>query len=398
MVTADLGLSPVSNAFLTTEQLASPEDMFPLKAWYCISCHLVQLQDFQSSEDHFNSNYAYFSSFSSSWLEHTEKYVEKMISGLGLDSRSSVVEVASNDGYLLQFFKRAKIPVLGIEPSANVAKAAEQNHGIQTVCKFFGQATAKELREDGVLADLMVANNVLAHVPDIKDFVTGFKTLLAPTGTVTFEFPHLLNLIEENQFDTIYHEHYSYLSLTAVEGILRSCGLMIYDVEEVSTHGGSLRPYVCHVEANRTPSRNVTAMLEREGSAGLLDSRCYTRFQKQVTETKTKLVNFLQEEKSAGNKIICYGAPAKGNTLLNYCDIGKDIIDYTVDLNPHKQGLYLPGSHIPILAPEEIYRTKPDLIVILPWNLVDEITSQLSYVREWGGRFVIPIPEPIVVE
>jgi SAM-dependent methyltransferase len=397
VVFADLGKSPVSNAFRSAETMSGPEKHYPLKAYYCTSCHLVQLLDFQSSEDHFNENYAYFSSFSSAWLKHAEEFSRQTISQLSLGSKSMVVEVASNDGYLLQYFQRAGIQVLGIEPSASVAQAAEKNHGIRTIRKFFGRSTAEELVENGVSADLIVANNVLAHVPDIRDFVAGFKILLAETGTASFEFPHLLQLIKHSQFDTIYHEHYSYLSLTAVEGILRAHGLKTYNVEELATHGGSLRLFVCHVETDQHVSNNVAAILTQEAEFGLLTPERYIQFQQQIVKLKRDMLSLLIDAKNTGKSIVGYGAPAKGNTLLNYCGIGPDFLDYTVDMSPHKQGMFLPGSNIPVLSPDEIATTRPDLILILPWNLADEITTQLDYVRAWGAKFIVPIPVPAVL-
>jgi SAM-dependent methyltransferase len=356
----------------------------------CTDCWLVQLDEFVTP-DHIFSEYAYFSSYSDSWVEHARRYAESMIRRLGLTSASQVTEVASNDGYLLQHFLARGIPVLGIEPAANVARVAMAK-GIPAVVRFFGVETAAAVKEDHGPADLIAANNVLAHVPDINDFIAGVKILLKPTGTATFEFPHLVRLIEGNQYDTIYHEHFSYLSLIAVQVAFQSHGLRVYDVEEIPTHGGSLRVYACHEAAATATRESVPALIAREDAFGLRSLERYQRFGEQVRETKRQLLSFLIEAKRDGKTIAGYGAPGKGNTLLNYCGIRTDFVDYTVDRNPYKHGKYLPGTHIPIHPPERIRQTRPDYVLILPWNLRDEIAAQLSYIREWDGRFVVPIP------
>ncbi len=392
-VFADLGLSPISNAFQRPQDLDRPEAFYPLRAYVCGECRLVQLQDFHQADDLFTADYAYFSSYSTSWLKHAETYAGRMVERFGLGAGSLVVELASNDGYLLQYFKARGVPVLGVEPSANVAAVAEKERGIPTLVKFFGVETAKAMRAAGQAADLMAANNVLAHVPDINDFVGGVRVLLKETGAITFEFPHLLQMIRQNQFDTIYHEHYSYLSLLAVERALANNDLAVFDVEELPTHGGSLRVYAAP-KGHRFPvSPSVEAVRRAEAEDGLTGLDVYRRFHSRVMRTKRSLLRFLIEAKEAGKSIVGYGAPAKGNTLLNYCGIGTDLIDYTVDRSPHKQGLYLPGSRIPIMAPEHILATKPDIVLILPWNLKDEVVEQMAAVRHWGGRFVVPIPE-----
>jgi SAM-dependent methyltransferase len=390
---ADLGLSPISNAFRRPADLDKVEPFYPLRAYVCEACKLVQLQDFHRADDLFTEEYAYFSSFSTSWLKHAERYAEAMTARFGLGADSRVVELASNDGYLLQYFKARGINVLGIEPSANVAEVAAAKRGIPSVVKFFGRQTARELAAEGVAADLMCANNVLAHVPDINDFVGGIPIVLKKTGLITFEFPHLLRLIEQNQFDTIYHEHYSYLSLLAVERILDRHGLVVFDIEELPTHGGSLRVYAAHAGHGFETSRSVAKVRADEAAAGLDGLEAYAAFGERVRRTKRALLKYLIECKDKGLSVVGYGAPAKGNTLLNYCGVRTDMIDYTVDVSPHKQGLYLPGTAIPIMAPERIYETRPDVVLILPWNLKDEITEQMAKVRSWGGRFVVPIPE-----
>jgi 2-polyprenyl-3-methyl-5-hydroxy-6-metoxy-1,4-benzoquinol methylase len=392
----DLGMSPLSNAYLQPEQLQQMEPFYPLHAYVCEHCYLVQLQEFQSPENIF-SDYAYFSSYSESWLKHAKAYTEYMIERFGFNSTSHIVEIASNDGYLLQYFKAKNIPVLGVEPAQNVAKVA-QAAGIPTVTKFFGVNTATELANDGKAAALLLGNNVLAHVPDINDFVGGMKKLLKPNGVITMEFPHLLRLMEQNQFDTIYHEHFSYLSFSTVEKIFVKHGLILFDVEELTTHGGSLRIFAKHTEDNTHPITNRTKELRQlESHQGLGDIETYQIFAESVRETKRKILEFLIQTKQARKTIVGYGAPAKGNTLLNYCGIRDDFIDYTVDLSPHKQGLFLPGTHIAIHHPEKIKETKPDYLVILPWNLKDEIIEQMAYIREWGGQFVTLIPYVEVV-
>jgi SAM-dependent methyltransferase len=394
---ADLGMSPLSNAFLRSDQLSQMEPFYPLHARVCGRCFLVQLEQFKSPENIF-SEYAYFSSYSESWLAHAREYAELMTERFQLGGDSLVMEVASNDGYLLQYFLAKGISVIGIEPAQNVAKAAV-DRGIRTVEKFFGTRTAEELRDEGHLADLIVCNNVLAHVPDLTDFVAGLKLVLKPTGVMTAEFPHLLRLMEGNQFDTIYHEHFSYFSFCTAEAIFAALGLRVFDVEEISTHGGSLRLYATHAEGNPTVCcPRVSALRERESAAGMRTLDTYLRFEEQVRETKRALLQFLVGAKRAGKSVVGYGAPAKSTTLLNYCGIGRDFLDYTVDLSPHKQDHFLPGTHIPICHPDRIRQTRPDYVLILPWNLRDEILRQMAEVRRWGGRFVIPIPTPEVIE
>ena len=388
----DLGTSPLSNAFLEKEMLDNLEKKYPLCAYVCDNCFLVQLSEFEKPENIFEE-YAYFSSYSSTWLQHAQNYVNMMIKKFSFDEKNLVIEIASNDGYLLQFFKEKNIPILGIEPAVNVAKVAKDK-GIPTITKFFSVDTANELRKDGKKADLIVGNNVLAHVPNLNDFVKGLKILLKPTGIITLEFPHILQLIQKNQFDTIYHEHFSYFSLVTSRKIFSFHGLTIFDVEEIPTHGGSLRIYVKHSEYNDISiNERVSILLEKEKQYGLENISTYTNFIKNVDTVKKKLHEFFNGVRDSGKKIVCYGAAAKGNTLLNYCNIGNNFIDYVVDQNPYKQGLFLPGTHIPIKNPDEIQKTKPDYVVIIPWNLKDEIMEQMKYIRDWGGKFVIPIPE-----
>ena len=392
----DLGMSPPSNAYRTAETLDHAEAFYPLHAWVCGTCFLVQLEQFQSPDEIF-SDYAYFSSMSDSWLAHCEAYAEGAISRLGLGPRQQVVEIASNDGYLLQFFHKQGIPVLGIEPAANVAKHAEAK-GIRSIVKFFGLDTARELVATGTRADLLIGNNVLAHVPDLNDFIAGLAVLLTPEGTINMEFPHLLRLMEENQFDTIYHEHFSYLSLLAVRTAFERHGLVVFDVEEVRTHGGSLRIHARHAaDATRPVSDRVRALDARERAAGLDTLAAYGAFDEQVKETKRALLSFLIEAKRTGKRIAGYGAAAKGNTLLNYCGIRADFLDYVVDRSPHKQGRFLPGTHLPILAPDQLAVTRPDYVLILPWNIAPEVMEQMAHVRAWGGRFVVPIPRVTVL-
>lgn len=398
LVFADLGSTPISNAFLKPGQVDGPEPFYPLRAFACRECWLVQLQDFFTGSDLFADDYVYFSSYSQSWLDHAQRYAEAMTARFGLRGSSRVVEIASNDGYLLQYFKARGIGVLGVEPSLSVAQVAERERGIPTVVKFFGRQTARELAEGGVSADLMAANNVLAHVPDINDFVAGFAILLAPEGVATFEFPHLVNLIRETQFDTIYHEHFSYLSLLAVERILGEAGLRVFDVERLPTHGGSLRVFACHGEASHAAQPGLEAVRALESDAGLGSAAVYEAFEAQVRETKRALLELLIRLKREGARIVGYGAAAKGNTLLNYCGVGADMIDYVVDRSPHKQGLFLPGTRLPVHAPERIAETKPDYILILPWNLRDEIVQQLAFVREWGARFIVPVPVARIID
>jgi SAM-dependent methyltransferase len=389
---ADLGTSPLANSYLTAGQLNEREAFYPLHARVCSACFLVQLESVVSPQEIF-SDYAYFSSFSESWLEHARAYAEAMVLLLHLNSSSWVVEIASNDGYLLQYFKSQGIPVLGIEPARNVAERAIE-HGIPTKVKFFSEDTARDLVDSGKRADLIVGNNVLAHVPDLNGFVAGLKILLAPGGTITLEFPHLMRLIEHNEFDTIYHEHIYYFSLNSVSKLLSRHELRIVDIDELTTHGGSLRIYARHTgDLNDNVSPRVTDLLSREESAGLTSIANYISFQEQIQKTKRRLLQFLIAAKDQGKSVVGYGAPAKGNTLLNYCGIRNDFIDYTVDRSPHKQRLFLPGTHIAIHSPEKLKETRPDFVLVLPWNLKDEIADQMQFIRGWGGRFVVPIPE-----
>jgi SAM-dependent methyltransferase len=392
-VFVDLGRSPVANALRHPDQPARDEAWFPLRTYVCDQCKLVQLQDFRAPDDLFGAEYTYFSSYSKSWLRHAETYVGMMVERFGFGPGHKVIEIASNDGYLLRYFKARGIDVLGVEPSANVAAAALRDHGIPSVRRFFGAATARDLRDEGRLGDLVLGNNVLAHVPDINDFVAGIPMILKPDGIATFEFPHLLELIEGGYFDTIYHEHFSYLSLMAVEAIFNRHGLALFDVEELPTHGGSLRIFVRHVGGAPAASDRLTAARAREDRAGLGGRAAYDGFAERVRAAKRRLRDALIALKAAGASVIGYGAPAKGNTLLNYCGIGTEFLDYTVDRSPHKQGMLLPGSGIPILDPARIRETKPDYVLILPWNLTEEIIGDLDYIRDWGGRFIIPLPE-----
>nr|WP_239027876.1 class I SAM-dependent methyltransferase [Geomonas subterranea] len=387
----DLGMSPLSNAYLKAERLKGAEPFFPLHAYVCERCFLVQLEEFESPENIF-SDYAYFSSYSASWLKHAENYTIEMIERFGFNAAHQVIEIASNDGYLLQYFKERSIPVLGIEPAANVAEVAREK-GIPTRVCFFGTGTARSIVAEGGQADLLLGNNVLAHVPDLNDFVAGLKIVLKDDGVITMEFPHLLRLMEKNQFDTIYHEHFSYFSLITVVQVFRKHGLSVFDVQELATHGGSLRIFACHEgNADKAATNSVEALLAREAEAGLSSLSTYLSFGEKVRETKRSLLQFLIQAKKEGKKIACYGAAAKGNTLLNYCGIRSDFIDFVVDLSPHKQGLFLPGTHLPINHPDRVREEKPDYLLILPWNIKDEITTQMSYIREWGGQFVVPIP------
>lgn len=385
----DLGMSPLSNAFLAREALGQRESFYPLHAFVCEQCFLVQLGEFESPAEIF-SDYVYFSSYSTSWLDHAKRYVETMTERLALNGESKVVEIASNDGYLLQYFVAKGIPVLGVEPAANVAEIAV-GKGVPSHVGFFGAQLARELAAAGHAADLLLGNNVLAHVPDINDFVAGMAILLKPAGAITMEFPHLLRLIESNQFDTIYHEHFSYLSLLSVEAIFARHGLAIVDVDELKTHGGSLRIHARYAAAAE-PKPTVAALRTREEAFGLKDVGVYKAFDAKARETKRALLSFLIESKQAGLSMAAYGAAAKGNTLLNYCGIRSDFIDFVVDRSPWKQGRFLPGTHIPVRAPEQIAEARPDYVLILPWNLRDEIVDQLSFIREWGGKFVVPIP------
>jgi 2-polyprenyl-3-methyl-5-hydroxy-6-metoxy-1,4-benzoquinol methylase len=389
----NLGGSPISNDFLSAQQLDKPEKFYPLNTYVCDRCFLVQLPEVESREHIFgDGDYAYFSSYSESWLQHCERYTNSMIERFGFDRSSQVIEIASNDGYLLQYFQNQNIPVLGIEPASNVAAVAEAK-GIPTLTKFFGVQTATELVDLNKQADLLLGNNVLAHVPDLNDFVAGLKLLLKPAGIITIEFPHLLQLITHNQFDTIYHEHFSYFSFLTVERVFAAHGLTLFDVEELPTHGGSLRIYGKHSDnTNLTVIDRVSELKATEIAAKLDKIDTYLDFTKQVESIKRQLLTFLIQAKSEGKSVVGYGAPAKGNTLLNYCGIRTDFIDYTVDLSPHKQGLFLPGTHIPIYSPDRIAETKPDYLLILPWNLRSEIVAQMAQIRAWGGKFVVPIP------
>jgi len=393
----DLGMSPLSNAILRPEQLNSMEPYYPLHARVCERCFLVQLEQYERPEKIFE-NYSFFSSFSETWLRHSQEYAEGAIDRFHLNAKSLVVEVASNDGHLLQYFQQRGIPVLGVEPAQNVAKAAEEK-GVPTLAKFFGVQTAGELDAARQQADLLVANNVLAHVPDLRDFVAGLKRALKPCGIITLEFPHLLRLIQGNQFDTIYHEHFSYFSFLTAEDILARQGLTVFDVEEIPTHGGSLRVYARHVEDDSQMSHaRVSELRKLEIATGIRQLDTYAVFGPKVRETKRSLLKFLVEAKNAAKSVVGYGAPAKGNTLLNYCGVGRDFLDYTVDWSPHKQGHFLPGTHIPIYHPDVIRKTRPDYVLILPWNLRAEILEQLKDLRQWGCRFVIPIPTIEVLE
>jgi SAM-dependent methyltransferase len=388
----DLGNTPLANSFLNEQELQKNEFTIPLVAYVCENCFLVQLKESSSPREIF-SDYAYFSSYSTSWLKHAENYVEMMLDRFHFNKKSLVIELASNDGYLLQYFNQRKINVLGIEPAANVAKVAIKN-GINTKIDFFTKDLALNLKNDQKQADLIVANNVLAHVPELNNFVNGIKILLKNDGLATFEFPHLLNLIKENQFDTIYHEHFSYFSLMTVITLFKNHGLEIFDVEELSTHGGSLRLFVKHENNNNfTPTKNIKNILDKEIEAGLNNLDTYTSFSISVEKIKKDLSDFIIKCKKNEKKIVCYGAPAKGNTLLNFCNIDKTLISYVVDKNIHKQGKYLPGIHLPIKSPNEITKSKPDYLLILPWNLQNEIIEEMNFIREWGGKFVIPIPE-----
>ena len=388
----DLGMSPLSNSYISEEKLESMEPFYPLHAYVCKNCFLVQLDEFESPEQIF-SDYAYFSSYSKMWLLHCESYVKSMIGRFKLNSESQVVEVASNDGYLLQYFKDQNIPTLGIEPAANVAEYAKQK-GINTEVAFFGVQTAKSLISKGITADLALGNNVLAHVPNINDFVEGFKLILKPQGVLTFEFPHLLELMNSTQFDTIYHEHFSYLSLISVDKIFSAHNLKLFDVEQIPTHGGSLRIFVGHKDdETKQESDRLKDLMQKEIDCGLKNLATYEAFNSKAQNKKREVLQFLIQAKKEGKTVVGYGAPAKGNTLLNYCGVRSDMIDYTVDLSPHKQGRYLPGTHLPIKSPDAIFSTRPDFVFILPWNLKAEISDQMNGIRDWGGKFVTAIPE-----
>ena len=384
-------MSPLANSYVSADQRNAMEPFYPLRAFVCSECFLVQLEQFETPH-HIFTDYAYFSSYSTTWLEHSRRYVEQIVARFEITQDSHVVELASNDGYLLQYFHERQIPVLGIEPAANVARVALQK-GIPTLVEFFGRDTAGSLTSESA-ADLLIGNNVLAHVPDLNDFVEGMKILLKPGGVITMEFPHLMRLIDEHQFDTIYHEHFSYFSFLTVSRVFEAHGLRLFDVEELPTHGGSLRIYGCHADDQDKPNTDRAAeLVSRERDAGYEALDTYGAYARQVQAEKREILSFLIELKRQGLSIAGYGAPAKGNTLLNFCGIGTDFIDYTVDMNPHKQGHLLPGSHIPVHAPETLRETQPDVLLILPWNLRDEIMREHAYVRDWGGRFAARAPK-----
>lgn len=392
-VFVDLINSPASNSFLSAGQLDEPETYFPLKVYTCHNCFLVQVDEYKKSDAIFSSDYVYFSSYSASWLAHARKYTDMMAERFGYNNESLVMEIASNDGYLLQYFVQKNIPVLGIEPTANTAAAAKEK-GVESVVDFFGVRLANELALQNKKADLLLGNNVLAHVPDIVDFVGGMKIILKEDGVITMEFPHLMQLVDNNQFDTIYHEHFSYLSFYTVKKIFESQGLEMFDVEQLPTHGGSLRIFAKHKEdATKTISPNVEALLALEASKGMTGLDYYNGFQAKAFNIKLEMLSFLIEQKKLGKRVAAYGAAAKGNTLLNYCGVKNDLIEFVVDANPHKQNKFLPASHIPVVNEAWLKEQKPDYVIILPWNLKDEITKQLHYINEWGGRFVVPIPK-----
>ncbi len=391
----DLGMSPLCESFVASDALQAGEMFYPLNVRICSHCWLGQLGQYVQP-DHLFTEYAYFSSFSQSWLRHAERYVEMATERFGLDQNSFVVEVASNDGYLLRNFVARGIPCLGIEPAQNVARAAEAI-AVPTLASFFGRALAGTLSEQGRGADLLIGNNVLAQVPDLNDFAAGLATLLKPEGVLTLEVPHLARLIQGNQFDTIYHEHFSYFSLASIDHLMANHGMRVFDVEELPSHGGSLRVFACRASAHHAETPSVKRLRDFESAAGVRELATYQRFQEQVCETKRKILGLLSDLKRSGARIAGYGAPGKGNTLLNYCGIGTDFLDFTVDRNPYKHGLFLPGSRIPIFAPDAIDQNRPDYVMILPWNLAAEITAQLAHIASWGGRFIIPIPEPRVM-
>lgn len=394
----DLVNSPASNSFLTKEELNEPEVFYPLKVYTCSKCFLVQVDEYKKSDAIFDSNYVYFSSYSKSWLAHAKEYTGMMTDRFKLNDTSQVIEIASNDGYLLQYFKEKNIPVLGIEPTANTAKVA-MDKGIETVIDFFGVRLATKLAAENRKADVLLGNNVLAHVPDIMDFVAGMKIILKDAGVVTMEFPHLMQLVDNNQFDTIYHEHFSYLSFHTVQEIFAANGLEMFDVDELPTHGGSLRIYAKHKEdPGKQISANVAALLKKENDRGLLSMKYYSGFQAKALKVKTDLIDFLVQQNRNNKKVAAYGAAAKGNTLLNFCGIKNDLIEFVVDANPHKQNKFLPASHIPVTSEDRIKQTKPDYIIILPWNLKDEVIGQLEYIRDWGGKFIVPIPSLQIID
>jgi len=389
----DLGMSPMANSFLKSTELDTKEPHYPLCSYVCSNCFLVQLDEFEKPQEIF-SNYAYFSSFSTTWLDHVEEFVNQLINQFKIDKEKHVIEIASNDGYLLQHFKKKDIPILGIEPAKNIASDAESK-GIPTINKFFGVDTAQELVQNGQKADFLIAFNVMPHVPNLNDFVNGLKMILNNDGILIIQFSaYLLKLIELNEFDMIYHEHFSYFSLGTLKKIFSELKLKIFDVEELSIHGGSLRLYIIHEENNSyQKSTRVDQLLEKEKQFGLLETSTYDNFTKNIQNVKQNICNFFVEARKENKKIVCYGAPAKGNTLLNFCGIGKDFIEYTVDKNPHKQELFLPGTHIPIYSPEKVLSTKPDYLLILPWNLKDEIIEEMNFIRDWNGKFVVLIPK-----
>jgi 2-polyprenyl-3-methyl-5-hydroxy-6-metoxy-1,4-benzoquinol methylase len=388
----DLGNAPASNSFLTGEQLNEPEVFYPLRVFVCEKCFLVQVDEYKKSDAIFSNDYAYFSSYSTSWLAHAKRYVDMAEERFALNKNSKVIELASNDGYLLQYFAKKGIPVLGIEPTTNTAEVARKK-GIETVTEFFGTTLAKQLVAKNIHADLLLGNNVLAHVPDIVDFVAGMKILLSPSGVITMEFPHLLQLMLNNQFDTIYHEHFSYLSFYTVQQIFAVQGLTIFDVEEIPTHGGSLRIFARHAKNETKPvTANIQQLLEKEKDNGLLDIHTYENFQERAQRIKLELLSFLIRAKNEGKKVAGYGAAAKGNTLLNYCGVKSDFIEFVADANPHKQGKYLPGSHIAVSDENHLKQNKPDYVIIFPWNIRNEVAAQLSYIKNWNGQFVVSIP------
>jgi hypothetical protein len=388
-------MSPPCQSFLTADRIREMEPFYPLHVFACESCFLVQLEEFVAPDDIF-SDYAYYSAYSTSWVEHARSYVDMIRERLALGPDDLVVELASNDGYLLQHFVGTGIPILGIDPAANVAEDAEAR-GVPTLVAFFGRETAERMVAEGRRASLVVGNNVLAQVPDLNDFVAGVKILLREDGSATFEFPHLLHLLDRLEYDTIYHEHFSYFSFATIADIFRAHGLAVYDVEELSTHGGSLRVYLQHDDGPRDTNSVVAAMLAREEKEGLRAPERYARFAEDVKESKRALLELLIRLRREGKQVVGYGAPGKGNTLLNYCGIRTDLLDYTVDRNPHRHGLFTPGTHIPIYAPGKLEATRPDYIVVLPWNLIDEISAQLEYVREWGAKLIVPIPYATVL-
>ena len=396
LTVVDLGMSPLCESYLRADEIRRMEPFYPLHVFACELCYLVQLEEFVPPDQIF-TDYAYFSAYSTSWVEHARQYVEMIRKRLDLGPEDLVVELASNDGYLLQHFVGTGTPILGIDPASNVAKAAEER-GVQTLVAFFGRETAEQLAAENRRASLIIGNNVLAQVADLNDFVAGTQILLRDEGTATFEFPHLLRLLEGIQYDTIYHEHFSYFSLATIAEVFRAHGLEVYDVEELPTHGGSLRVYAQHAGGPHEEASAVSGLLARELEEGLRSTDRYTRFAEDVKESKRALLDVLIELRRKGKQVVGYGAPGNGNTLLNYCGIRTDLLDYTVDRNPHKQGLFTPGTHIPIHPPEKIAETRPDYVLVLPWNLAEEIADQLAYIGEWGGRLIVPIPLARVVE